>query len=332
MATGDEGSGAALGEFAIIARLAAQFGAQRGEGVTLGIGDDAAVLQAPVGRELVWTVDAQVEGQHFRRDWMSLEDIGWRSFVAAASDLSAMGALPWCALTSVALPASRAEEAMNALSRGQAAAARAVGCPVVGGNLSRAGELSVTTTLLGTTARAVRRDGAQVGDGLWLAGSVGLAGAGLKALFAERSGGPVDEAIAVFRRPPVLVREGQVVGRLAHAAIDISDGLAQDAGHLATASGVALLLDEARLLEHAGENLRRVAESLNEPALTFVLRGGEDYALLAASAEPLDGFTCVGEVVVGAGLWLRRAGDERLRLEPGSALSTKGFDHFASRR
>ncbi len=134
----------------MIQRLMALFGAQRAAGVTLGIGDDAAVLHPPVGRDLVWTVDAQIEAQHFRRAWMSFEDIGWRSLVAAASDLAAMGAEPWCALASLGLPDGVGDDAFDALSRGQAEAALAVGAPIVGGNLSRAGELSVTTTLLGT--------------------------------------------------------------------------------------------------------------------------------------------------------------------------------------
>ena len=315
----------ASSELSKIARLAALFGGHEAPGVTLGIGDDAAVLRPPAGRELVWTVDAQVEGEHFRRDWMTWGDVGWRSFVAAASDLAAMGAEPWCALSSLVLPAGFPDDALDALTGGQADAALAVGCPIVGGNLSRGGELSVTTTLLGSVDRAVRRDGARVGDGVWLAGSVGLAGAGLRALMAGRSGGELDAAIDAFRRPRVRIAEGRTLGSKAHAAIDVSDGLAQDAGHIATASRVALVLDESRLLAHAGQIVGRAALLLNESALRLVLTGGEDYALLATSAEPLDGFARVGDVEAGDGVWLHGPNAERRRL---SGNEQRGFDHF----
>src|SRR5258708_5917288 len=111
------------------------------------IGDDAAILalaRAANGPKLVWTVDAQVEGVHFRRDLLGWEDLGWRSFMAAASDVAAMGAAPWCALSALALPASFDDAAFDSLTRGQARAAAAAGAPIVGGNLARASEVSVT--------------------------------------------------------------------------------------------------------------------------------------------------------------------------------------------
>ena len=114
----------ASSEGAKIERLAALFGQARGAGVTLGIGDDAAVLAPPPGESLVWTIDVQVDGVHFRRGWLELDDIGWRSFVAAASDLAAMGATPWCALGSLVLPPGFDDDAFDALAGGQAEAAR----------------------------------------------------------------------------------------------------------------------------------------------------------------------------------------------------------------
>ena len=110
-------------ERAKVERLAALFGGAEPMGVSLGIGDDAAVLEPRAGGSLVWTVDAQVENVHFRRAWMSLADIGWRSFVAAASDLAAMGAMPWCALSSLVLPETFDDDALDALAAGQAEAA-----------------------------------------------------------------------------------------------------------------------------------------------------------------------------------------------------------------
>jgi thiamine-monophosphate kinase len=311
-------------ERAKVERLAALFGGVGAVGVTLGIGDDAAVLEPPAGESLVWTVDVQVEGVHFRRAWLGLGDIGWRSFVAAASDLAAMGATPWCALGSLVLPAGFDDDALDALAKGQAEAARAVGCPVVGGNLSRGGELSVTTTLLGTTRTAVTRAGARAGDGVWVAGELGLAAAGLSALSDGCVDPSLDAAIAAFRRPRVRIASGLLLAPVAHAAIDVSDGLALDAHRIAAASQVALVFDEALLLAHAGDDLRRAAERIDRPLLDLVLHGGEDYALLATSEHPIAGFTRVGDVRSGEGVWLRGGAGERGE----RVIDASGFDHF----
>jgi thiamine-monophosphate kinase len=304
--------------------MGARFGARSADGVTIGIGDDAAVLRPPEGRELVWTVDAQVDGQHFRRAWLGPADVGWRSFVAAASDLSAMGATPWCALSSLCLPDDLDDDDIDALCRGQAEAAAAVGCPVVGGNLSRGAELSVTTTLLGTVTAAVARTGARADDGLWLAGEVGLARAGLLALERRVVAVALEVAVDRFRRPVVRVEAGERLAGRAHAAIDVSDGLARDALQLADASGVAVVFDERELLDHMGDALSEAAAALGEGASLRALVGGEDYALLAASAGPIDGFSRVGHVEPGRGLWLQTLGGGR------SPIEACGFDHFAS--
>jgi len=312
-----------LPEDAKVARLLARFAAgESAPGVALGIGDDAAVLEPPAGKSLVWTVDAQFEGVHFRREWMTLADVGWRSFVAAASDLAAMGALPWCALSALSLPAGFADAELDALAGGQADAARAVGCPIVGGNLSRAGELSITTTLLGTCDRAVARRGALPGDGVWIAGEPGLAGAGLRALSESVRDPRVDAAVVAFRRPRVRIASGIALSLTAHAAIDLSDGLAIDAHRLARASDVALVLDERALLAHAGDAVRAAALALGRPLVDLILHGGEDYALLATGTVPILGFERIGEIRRGEGLWLRGSAGER-------ALEPRGFDHFA---
>jgi thiamine-monophosphate kinase len=310
-------------EFAWINLLTARFGRGAGSGIVLGIGDDAAILHPPSGRELVWTVDAQVEGVHFRRDWMTMGDIGWRSFVAAASDLFAMGAEPWCALSSLVVPVDLPDRELDALTIAQARAAEAVGCRIVGGNLSRGGELSVTTTLLGSAERPVRRDTARAGDSVWLAGDIGLAAIGLAAQRAGREDDDLVPGLAAFCLPVVRREAGRELGRRARAAIDLSDGLAQDAGHLATASVVAIVLDEPSLLASAHDVVRRGAACLGEPLLDLLLYGGEDYALLATSTEPLSGFTRIGDVEIGQGVWLRDASGNKREISP------RGFDHFA---
>jgi thiamine-monophosphate kinase len=222
------------------------------------------------------------------------------------------------------LPPGDGDDALDALAKGQADAALAVGCPIVGGNLSRGGELSVTTTLLGRARSPVTRAGAQVGDGVWVSGELGLAAVGLSALSAGHVDSCLDAGIAAFRRPRVRIASGLLLGSVAHAAIDLSDGLALDASRVADASHVGIVLDEALLLAHAGDDLARAAERIGHPLLDLVLHGGEDYALLATSDARLAGFTRIGEVRSGDGVFLRGAGGER-----GLRLCPSGFDHFA---
>ncbi|HZU84779.1 MAG TPA: thiamine-phosphate kinase [Polyangiaceae bacterium] len=306
-------------------------------GVEVGIGDDAAVLEAPrPGSRLVWTIDEQVEGVHFRRELLAWRDVGWRSFMAAASDVAAMGASPWCALCAMVLPGDVDGAVLREIALGQREAADAVRAPVVGGNLSRGPAVSLATTLLGTCERAVERRGAEPGDGVWLAGRVGLAAAGFAALARAREGGreargaqaatdamppALCEAVDAWRRPRALVAEGRAMGAVARAAVDVSDGLARDAGHLAEASGVRVVLDESALRSDAA--LIAAAGALGADPLELALHGGEDYALVAASRAPIPGFRRIGEVREGRGLALRDGAGER-------SIEPRGFDHFAT--
>jgi thiamine-monophosphate kinase len=314
-----------MDERARIARLATIFGVPLPAGVRVGIGDDAAVLDpapAAAAREtLVWTIDEQVDGTHFRHDFVSFEDIGWRSFMAAASDLAAMGAAPWCALSALVLPAALDDDAFEAIARGQRAASDAAGSPIVGGNLARGPVVSITTTLLGRCVRPLERRGAMPGDGVWMAGRVGLAAAGLRALMEQRAKEPaLAPAVAAWRRPVAEMAAGRALGAIARAAVDVSDGLARDAGHLAAASGVAIVLDEDAL--RADPLLREAAAALGVDPLELALDGGEDYAIVAASPAAPEGFRRIGQVVAGSGVSVRGAHGE-------CAANARGFDHFS---
>jgi thiamine-monophosphate kinase len=309
---------------AVLARLLAAGGAR---GIEVGIGDDAAVLAVGQGEprlsRLVWTIDEQVEGTHFRRELASWRDVGWRSTMAAASDLAAMGAEPWCALAAIVLPGDLRDEDFEEIVRGQRDASSEAAAPIVGGNLARGPVVSIATTLLGRCEAPVQRRGARPGDGLWLAGRVGLAAAGFRALESGAGGdGRLAGAVEAWRRPRALVPSGLAMAGLAHAAIDVSDGLARHAGHVALASGVAIVFEESALLED--EDLLRAAEALGLGALELALHGGEDYALLASSDRPIEGFRRIGEVREGEGLMLRTASGER-------RLEARGFDHFDRR-
>jgi len=309
--------GKTISEFSTIARLEALFRQASAE-IELGIGDDAAVLK-PAKRR-VWTVDSAVEHVHFERAWLSLPDLGYRSFQAAASDVCAMGGTPMAALSSVIFPPGFSETELAALARGQRSAARELGCAVAGGNLARGAELSITTTVIGSVARRpLVRSGARIGDELWLCGEVGLAAAGLKLLQAGEQRGkskPEQHALRAFRRQRAQLGSGLQLARVAHAAIDISDGLAGDARHIATASDVEIRIDLDALASTLSPHLHTLAKRLDVAALDLALYGGEDYALLAtgpkrarpANARIIGSVAAGRDVILVQGRRRRRAG------------------------
>jgi thiamine-monophosphate kinase len=328
-ASGASASGGVGSELARIELLRSIF-ASSSDKLLLGIGDDAAVLAA-VADPLVWTVDAAVEGSHFRRDLLPLEDIGYRSTMAAASDLAAMGAEPIALLAALVLPADLTDGDLQRLAEGQRAAASAIGAPIAGGNLARGSELSITTTVLGSTPRPLRRSGARPGDALWLAGPVGLAAAGL--LLLERrtpaKSQSAEAAVTSWRQPTARIAAGRDARAVATAAIDISDGLLRDAGHIARSSGVRVVLDPAAFVSPV---LIEVAAELEVDPLDLALSGGEDYAILAAApmGEDLPDFIRVGRCDAqepGGTAVVLLAEDGSLR-----SIEERGFDHFARSR
>ncbi|WP_437984068.1 thiamine-phosphate kinase [Sorangium sp. So ce117] len=324
-------------EWKRIEMLRAVLGGVAGDHVLCGIGDDAAILApvAPRGdalpgspEPLVWTVDSAVEGVHFRRDLLGFEDLGYRATMAAASDLAAMGARPVGLLAALVLPPSVSDDELGALARGQRAACDEIGTAVIGGNLSRGGEISITTTALGVAALPLRRDGARPGDALALAGPVGLAAAGFALLDRgiAPAGAAAEQAIHAFRRPVARIDAGLRAAACARAAIDVSDGLVADVAHLARASGVRALLDPAALVS---ADLRDAAAQLGLDALDLALYGGEDYAVVVAGPDvgELAGFVVIGRCVPRE----EGASDVAL-LGPGGQLTSlvaRGYDHFA---
>ncbi|NUQ73693.1 MAG: thiamine-phosphate kinase [Polyangiaceae bacterium] len=289
-----------------------------------GIGDDAAIL-APVANPLVWTIDSVVEGVHFKREWLSFEDLGFRATMAAASDLAAMGAEPIALLAALVLPDYVSDENLKMLAEGQRAAADRVGAPLVGGNLARGGEISITTTALGSAARPLRRSGAKPGDALFMAGPVGLAAAGVKLL---QTGSSLEDARAIpaifaWRRPIARIAEGRRAAPIATAAIDVSDGLARDVGHIARESGVGITLFKSALVS---PELAGVASLLGISPIELALHGGEDYALVIAAPEDAalsPEFVLIGRCEAGSpGIVL--AGEDGSLLP----VEERGFDHF----
>ena len=233
-----------------------------------GIGDDAAVIAVPPGEQLVASTDASVENVHFRRAWMTAREVGARAATAALSDLAAMGARPLGLLLAMALPDTWLSDA-EALADGVGAAASAVGCPIVGGNVTRTHELALTITVLGSAVRPLSRSGGRAGDIVFVTGQLGGPGAALSALLAGET--PLADHRARFIAPVPRIAAGRWLAACgASAAIDISDGLFADAAHLARASGISLSLDVD------------VVPRLPGTSPQVALSSGEEYELLVA--------------------------------------------------
>lgn len=283
-----------------------------------GIGDDAATLRVPIGEQLCVSTDASVEHVHFRREWLTPREIGARAAAAALSDLAAMAATPIGLLLALALPESwRAD--VNEIARGVADVARVARCPIVGGNMSAAGELSLVLTVLGTAAQPLRRNRARAGDLLYVTGTLGGPAAALHAWLDERK--PEPENRERFARPVPRIAEARWLADAGvRAAIDVSDGLAADAAHLADASGVSIVLDADMVPRAAGATL--------EQALT----GGEEYELLIAAPSdiPLDLETFrtrFGIPLTRVGTIVART-ESAVHVQGANVASLHGHNHF----
>jgi thiamine-monophosphate kinase len=299
----------------------------------IGIGDDAAVVQAERNTLDLITTDALVEGVHFDRAFVSPADIGHKALAVNLSDLAAMGAAPRVALLSLILPASLAVTDVDELLAGMLALAARSRISIVGGNVtSSPGPMIVDVTVTGSVhpRRILTRSGARPGDDLYLTGAIGGAAAGLRTLSAghlqaaDRE--PADDAIRRYLRPEPRLRFGMLLGRnrAARACIDLSDGLADAVRQIGAASGVGAVIEAARL-------------PIQIETMSFIdaLRGGEDYELLFAvspkSRRRLDGVrrlvkdlpvTKIGRVTA----------DPRIAIDVNGTLEDlpSGFEHFVA--
>lgn len=295
-----------IGEFELIALFTRSLD-RRGEGVLLGIGDDAAVLEPPPGRRLVATVDAVFEGVHFDRR-ASPEDVGWKALAVNLSDLAAMGARPLWALVALATPRGRDPAWLVRVGLGLARCARRHRVAVVGGNVTRSRDLSLTVAVAGAAARPLTRAGARPGEAVLVSGTLGDAALGL-----------LPGAAPALRRrqlrPLPRLALGQSLVGIATACIDVSDGLLQDLGHLCRASGVGASIRLAELpLSAAYRAATRRRRDPWEPALA----GGEDYELVAtvpvkrvpealrAARRARTRLSIIGSVVPGRGVRVAR--------------------------
>jgi thiamine-monophosphate kinase len=290
-----------LGELGLLAELEAR-------GLVHGVENDAALVEP----DLVVTQDALVEGVHFRLDWTSWRDLGWKAAAVNLSDLAASGADPVGLLVSLAAPRTTAVAAVIDLYAGIAE----TGVPVVGGDTTEAVAVFLSVTALGRSERVPGRSGARPGDVLVVTGPLGGSAGG----FASLHAGIPSPLAAAHLRPPLRLLEGRELAHTATALLDISDGLATDAAHLARRSAcrVVIELERVPVADGVAEVAAQVGRSVWELACAF----GEDYELLAAlPPAAATRFPAIGRCADGAGVEF---------LLHGRPLDLHGWEHFTA--
>ena len=307
-----------IGEFAMVAAIAARLGTT--SSVLLGPGDDAAVLACPDGR-VVATTDLLIENRHFRRAWSSAYDIGRKAAAQNLADVIAMGAAPTGLLVAVAVPGDLDVRWALDLTDGLRDEAAVVEAAVVGGDLTRSDLAVISVTALGDLGGAppITRAGAGAGDVVAVCGRLGWAEAG-RAVLARGFRSPRTVVTAHQRPEPPYEAAPEARSLGVHALIDVSDGLIQDLGHIAVASGVTIDLDASAF--EADQPVRDVGAALGQDPLTFVLTGGDDHALAAcfpAGTALPDRWRVVGRVL---------AGDAVVTVDGEPYDAPGGWDHF----
>lgn len=293
-----------LSEAEILQRIVP--GLPRGEYTLIGSGDDCAQVSAPAGNYLV-TTDVLVEGQHFKREWMTGAEVGARAVAQNLADVAAMGARPSAVVVSLVIPPDLEMDWLEDMARGIGDAVRPSGAGVVGGDITAGQQLVVSVTAHGTMeASPVTRSGAKPGDVVAVAGTLGYSAAGLASLMAGAVDPdlhgldvpfPYTEPVAIYRVPNPPLDAGPLAAQGgARAMMDVSDGLAMDAGRIAKASDVSIHLD-LEAMAGSARALQDIAGQLGEDPMSWVLYGGEDHSLLATfPGEPPAPFRRIGTV------------------------------------
>lgn len=315
-----------MGEFDLIRRYFLPVAEQQGHpDLLLALGDDCAIQRVPADQDLVFSVDTQVEGVHFPRDYQP-EYTAWRALAAAASDLAAMGATPVCFTLALTLPEA-SESWLEGFGRGLAQAAFRFGLALAGGDTTR-GPLTISIQVHGTVPKGqgLMRSGAKVNDLVAVSGTLGDAGAALGYLDVPE---PDDDERALLERyhhPLPRLELGQALRGFASACIDISDGLGADLGHILERSGVGATLNTSLLplsgplKRCTGEGAPRLALSAGDDYELCITVSGESWARL--SEEIKNQLTVIGRI----------DGGEGIRFDNGAVANSgpQGFDHFGS--
>ena len=308
--------------------------------VKKGIGDDCAVLEIEGASALLVTTDTLIEGIHFTDQTLSPEALGWKALAVNVSDIAAMGGTPKTAFLSLALKGETKVQFLDAFLAGFKDLSEKTGVVLAGGDTVESPSCAVVTVmLLGACPkkRVVYRSGAKVGDHIWVTGRLGDAAGGLFLLKDKGGPTPLEYAslIMAHQRPMPPFELGRALGEagLAHAMIDLSDGVAKDLGHICEQSGVGALLQGASV--PMSDPLKKLADQVPYPALGWALQGGEDYELLftaSPTAEPRilslsakvsdGGATRIGKIIDDRGIWVNTP-------EGRNRLVSPGFLHFS---
>jgi len=314
-------------ESEMIAALARIF-ASADPNLTVGIGDDGAVIKASLAN-LVAATDMAVEGVHFNRSWSTLHQIGAKLAAANLADIVAMGAKPKYLLVSAGLSADFDLEKITELAQGIKSEADLLGVSVIGGDISKAGELVISITALGEVQSPIKRDGAQVGDLVILSNLTGVSAAGLSQLHAGISKSPF---IDQHKKPVLKYKLGAEFAASptrVNSMSDVSDGLLVSLADIASAAGTAgtaaigIEIDSSHFASAPGfSELSECATTMGVDVFEWILTGGEDHAFVATTANPIPGGAIViGKVLVGAGVKV-------LGLDQGAPwLQKPGFKH-----
>ncbi|MBW7864331.1 MAG: thiamine-phosphate kinase [Candidatus Hydrogenedens sp.] len=319
-----------LGEFGLIARVTA--GLKQGGGVVVGTGDDCAVLRLGNGL-LLASCDAFIENIHFKREWASPRDIGWKAAASALSDIAAMGGTALYVLATVGSPKDSDALFVQEVCAGIAESVEACGAALVGGDMTGSpGPLILDIAVLGEVSggRYLARSGALPGDLLAVTGYPGQSAAGLLALIHGIDAPPLIQA---HLRPEPRLAEGRWLARQpgAHAMIDLSDGLLQDLGHIAGRSGVGINVDSD--LVPMAPALNGFESTISQPLESLTLSGGEDYEL-AVALDPADAESLCAAFAAEFGhpltvVGFAEQGWTGIRLD-GQEAGQRGFDHFGA--
>ena len=309
--------------------------AKQAQGVVLGVGDDCALVEPPVGQHLAISIDTLVEGVHFLPD-IDAEDLAWRLLGSSVSDLAAMGAQPLWLTLAITLPEAD-ERWLSRFTSGLDAALEAYKISLVGGDTT-SGQLRVLSAQVQGSVpvgEALRRDGAQVGDLIYVSGTLGDSRAGLELLQNPQSHAQqADYLLQRFLRPSPRIDLGMALRGIATAAIDISDGLLADLGHLLRRSGVAGQIELESLPRSTA--LHSFCDAAQ--AMRWAATGGEDFELCftcpesrksdieAISAQLGLRLSAIGRVSVGSELEVKSQGQSWLN--PHGA----GFEHFGAQQ
>ena len=274
-------------------------------GVIVGIGDDAAVL-APSDEKLVVTTDMFVEGVHFRKDWSNAKEIGRKATIANLADIYAMGGRP--KFITVAMSATGEEELewMLDVARGIAAEAKKVGAQVIGGDLSRSDAITISITVIGECESPILRNGAQIGDQIYISDLTGWSAAGLLALQSARKEPSFAEVISRHKVPLFDGKTAEIFSKGASSLCDLSDSLMIQAEQMAEASGVCFELDSHHFEKHSDfARFSQIANELGVSTFELILSGGEDHVLMmtSSSSPPLNALR-IGQVQRGSGIKL----------------------------